>query len=146
MGIVIGSGLIANRFVDYASQSNCLVFAGSVNDSSINSVSVIQEEETAVSAALSASPETTFVYFSSCSIDDPELGHTPYVQHKVRMEKLIQNSAKCFYIFRLPQLLGLSDAKSSLVNYFVDAIFNQKPFKLWQFAKKNLIDIDDVHD
>jgi dolichol-phosphate mannosyltransferase len=146
MGMVIGRGVIANRFIDYTSQSNYLIFAGSVNDSAISSESIIQEEEAAVSTALLASAETIFVYFSSCSISDPDLGQTPYVQHKVRMEKLIQDSAKSFYIFRLPQLLGLSDAKSSVVNYFVDAIYNQKPFKLWQFAQKNLIDIDDVHE
>jgi glycosyltransferase involved in cell wall biosynthesis/dTDP-4-dehydrorhamnose reductase len=144
--MIIGSGVIANRFIDYSLQSNFLIFAGSVNDSSITDVVTLQVEEAAILAALSEHTGTTFVYFSSCSIIDPDVSHTPYVQHKVRMEKLILDSAKKFLIFRLPQVLGLSDTNSSLVNYLVDAISNQKPYEVWQNAQKNLIDIDDVHE
>lgn len=146
MKLVIGSGVIANRFIDYSLQSNYLIFAGDINDSSVTDEVSIRDEEVAIQNALSRQDYTTFVYFSSCSIIDSEVSHTPYVQHKARMEKLIQASAKKFVIFRLPQVLGLSDAKSSLINYLVDAIFNQKPFELWQHAEKNLIDIDDVHE
>ena len=146
MSMVIGSGVIANRFIDYSLQSKYLIFAGSVNDSAIQDENIIFEEEIAVLDALSKHSGAIFVYFSSCSTLDPDVAHTPYVQHKVRMEKLIQDSAKKFLIFRLPQILGLSDAKSSLVNYLVDAISNQKPFELWQNVQKNLIDIDDVHE
>jgi len=146
MGMVIGSGVIANRFIDYSLQSKYLIFAGSVNDSAIRDEHIIQEEEIAVRSALIEFSDATFVYFSSCSIADPDVGHTPYVEHKVRMEKLIQDSAKNFLILRLPQVLGLSDAKSSLVSFLVDAIVNQKSFELWQYAQKNLIDIDDVHE
>lgn len=145
MSMVIGRGVIANRFVDYELQAKHLIFAGSVNDSAIR-VEEIQEEEIAITNALSANPEITFVFFSSCSILDPNLGGTPYVQHKVRMEKLICASAKKFLIFRLPQVLGRCEVKSSLVNYLVDAIFNQRSFQLWQNAQRNLIDIDDVHE
>lgn len=146
MSMVIGNGVIANRFIDYSFQSEYLIFAGNVHDSVIRDENAIQEEEMAVRAALSGHPDATFIYFSSCSIHDPDLGCAPYVQHKLRLEKLIQNSAKRFLIFRLPQVLGLSNAKSSLVNYLVDAIYTQKPFELWQNAQKNLIDIDDVHE
>lgn len=146
MGMVIGSGVIANRFIDYSLQSNYLVFAGNVNDSAIRDENVIHAEDNAVRDALSMIGDATFIYFSSCSILDPEVARTPYVQHKVRMEKLIQDSARKFLIFRLPQVLGLSDAKSSLVSFLVDSIRENKPFDLWQNADKNLIDIDDVHD
>lgn len=146
MSMVIGNGVIANRFIDYSLQSKYLVFAGSVNDSAIQNENTIQEEEVAVRDALSKHLDTTFVYFSSCSILDKDVGYTLYVQHKVRMEKLIQDTAKSFLIFRLPQVLGLADAKSSLVNYLVEVISNQKPFELWQNAQKNLIDIDDVYE
>ena len=145
MGMVIGSGVIANRFIDYSLQSNYLIFAGSINDSAIQDENLIQEDEGAVRNALSAHPDITFIYFSSCSIVDPDARHTRYVQHKIRMEELIQGSARKYLILRLPQVLGLSDAKSSLVNYLVDAISNHKSFDLWQHAQKNLIDIDDVH-
>jgi nucleoside-diphosphate-sugar epimerase len=145
MSMVIGRGAIAARFNDYLLQSEYLIFAGSVNDSSIQDGNVIQEEEKAVRAALSTHPDTTFVYFSSCSILDPDVAHTPYVQHKIRMEDWIQKSANKFLIFRLPQVMGFFDAKSSLVNFLVDAISQQRSFELWQRSQKNFIDIDDIH-
>jgi dolichol-phosphate mannosyltransferase len=144
--MVIGSGVIASRFVDYSFQSKYLIFAGSVNDSAAQDMVVIQREEDAVKEALAKYADATFVYFSSCSVLDPDVSHTPYVQHKTCMEKLIQSTAKKFLIFRLPQVLALADAQSSLVSYLVDAILNQKSFEVWQNARKNLIDIDDVHE
>ena len=124
--MIIGSGVIANRFKDYSLQSKYLIFAGSVNDSSVQDKNIIQAEENAVTDALSEHSNSTFVYFSSCSILDSEAVHTPYVQHKVNMEKLIQSSAKSFLIFRLPQVIGFLDAKSSLINFLVGAIGNKK--------------------
>jgi nucleoside-diphosphate-sugar epimerase len=146
LDMIIGSGVIANRFKDCSLQSKYLIFAGSVNDSSIQDKNIIQAEEKAVTDALSEYNDSTFVYFSSCSILDPEAVHAPYVQHKVNMEKLIQSSAKSFLIFRLPQVMGFLDAKSSLVNFLVEAIGNQKKFELWCNAQKNIIDIDDVYE
>lgn len=147
MSMVIGKGVIANRFIDYSFQSQYLIFAGCVNDSGVTDTNFIKDEEAAVSAALEAAhDDLTFVYFSSCSILDPDAGQSLYVQHKIRMERLIQASTNKFYIFRLPQLFALSDISSSLVNYLVDAVSNQKHFELWKNAKRNLIDIDDVHD
>ena len=145
MSMVIGRGMIANRFIGYALQSHYLIFAGSVHDSLIRDEVAIRDEEEAVRSALLQNLRTTFVYFSTCSILDQDESQSPYVQHKTRMEKLIQHSTDKYLIFRLPQVLGLADEKTSLVNYFVDAITNGKSFALWQSARKNLIDIDDVY-
>jgi polyisoprenyl-phosphate glycosyltransferase len=143
--MIIGRGTISDRFADFALQSKYLVFAGSINDSSINDDVTIQQEERAVERALEEHADRTFLYFSSCSIFDTEATHTAYVRHKLRMEELVKASAKSYLIFRLPQLLALSDAKASLVNFLVDAIHRQQSFDLWQNAHRNLIDIDDVH-
>ena len=143
--MVIGNGVIANRFIDYSAQTEYLIFAGSVNNSLTADDGEIQEEEATIRQALSQSDEATIVYFSTCSILDEEIINTPYVQHKVRMEKLIQNSERKYLIFRLPQILGLSNAKYSLIDFLVDSIHDNKPFNLWQCAEKNMIDIDDVH-
>ncbi|WP_341915040.1 glycosyltransferase [Polaromonas sp. YR568] len=145
MGSVIGTGVIANRFSDYTSQSPHTVFAGSVNDSSIQNEKIISAEETALAKALSAAGNVTFVYFSSCSVNDPAVAYTPYVLHKTRMEKLVGNTAKKFLIIRLPQVLGLCDTETSLAKFLVHSVCNRMDFELWENAKKNLIDIDDVH-
>jgi dolichol-phosphate mannosyltransferase len=146
MKMVIGSGMIANRFADYALQSKCLFFAGRVNDSALTDENVFREEELAIKSALSEHSDVVFVYISSCSVLDPDALQSPYVQHKIRMEMLIQESSSRFLIFRLPQLLGLSDSKSSLVNYLFEAVSNKRSFDLWQDSQKNIIDIDDVHE
>lgn len=148
MSIVVGSGVIANRFIDYQLQQNgkYLIFAGNVNDSTIKNISIIDEEEAIISAELATLRDRCFVYFSSCSILDPVVSHSPYVLHKARMEKLVQDSAKNFLIFRLPQIIALSDTSSSLVNFIVNSIINQEKFELWQNSWRNLIDIDDVHE
>ena len=119
MDHVTGKGIIASRFIDYSFQSQFLIFAGCINDSTIQDEQVIQAEEASVRIALSSSVDATFIYFSSCSIQDSEVAHTPYVQHKARMEKLIQDSACKYLIIRLPQVLGLTDTKSSLVHFLV---------------------------
>jgi dolichol-phosphate mannosyltransferase len=144
--MVIGDGVIANRFLDYSLQSNYLIFAGSVNDSSIRDESLINIEEAAIQAALLQYTDATFVYFSSCSILDSNVSDSPYVKHKIRMEALVQRLANNFFIFRLPQILSLSDTKSSLVNFLIESIQKNTHFELWKNAEKNLIDIDDVHE
>jgi glycosyltransferase involved in cell wall biosynthesis len=143
--VLIGNGVIANRFCDYALKSNYLIFAGSINDFAINDDAAFQNEEAALQLALADNPDVPFIYFSSCSILDPEVGETPYVLHKIRMEKLLQSQAKFFLIFRLPEVVGLSGDESNLVNVLVDAILNKKPFEISAKAQKNLIDIDNVH-
>ena len=141
MNMVIGNGVIANRFINYSAQKDYLIFAGSGD----NSVAGDEEEEATIQHALSQSSEATVVYFSTCSILDERKNNTAHVQHKMRMEQLIQDSAKKYLILRLPQILGLSNTKSSLVDFLVDSIHDNKPFDLWQHAEENIIDIDDVH-
>lgn len=146
MNMVIGDGAIANRFASYGLQSKHLVFAGSVHNSSITDTIEISKEEAAIRAALAAiNKSVTFVYFSSCSIDDVTQGASPYVGHKKRMEQLIQASASNYLIFRLPQVLGLADNEGGLVHGLVKAISLGERFELWLDATRNFIDLDDVY-
>ncbi|MCX6175447.1 MAG: glycosyltransferase [Ignavibacteriales bacterium] len=145
MSMVIGNGIIANRFIDYALQSRYLIFVGNVHDSTTCDEIAIRNEEEGLKNALLNNQSSVFVYFSQCSILDPNKANSLYVMHKFRMEKLIQNSPNEYHIFRLPQLFGLSNEKTSLVNYLVDAIVEGRSFDLWRNVEKNLIDIDDVH-
>lgn len=146
MGCVIGSGTIANRFSDYSLQSRYLVFAGNVHDSGLADERVFREEEALLRSALAEHAHRTFLYFSTCSILDPEAARRPYARHKADMERLVQESARRHLILRLPQLLGLGDAPTSLVNHLVSAILGRTRFQLWGKAVRNLIDVDDVHE
>ena len=145
MSSVIGRGVIANRFVTYAQQTRYLIFAGSVHDSTLADNGLFDAEEAQLGKAIENQQNETIVYFSSCSILDPDQVDSPYAQHKLRMEKKLQTSSVRYVIFRLPQLLGLGDEKTSLVNFLVDSIGNGRSFQLWQNAQRNFIDIDDVY-
>ena len=86
MMMVIGDGIIANRFIDYSLQSEHLIYAGNLHDSAIQDENVIHAEEVLVSDALAKNSNATFVYISSCHVLDSNMSQTPYVQHKKRME------------------------------------------------------------
>lgn len=146
MNMVIGNGSIANRFASYGLQTKYLIFAGSLHDSSITDVIEISNEEDVIKAALAAiNNSLTFVYLSSCSIDDVAQVGSPYIEHKKRMEQLIQASAARYLIFRLPQVLGLAENESGLVHSLVKTISLGEHFELWQDARRNFIDLDDVY-
>jgi len=146
MNLVIGAGSIADRFCDFSNQEQFVIFAGTIEDSQINDVELVNKEEAQIKDALISFPDAIFVYFSSCSVNDPTLISTRYVQHKIEMESLVQNSRKNFYIFRLPSVVNGSSKENDLVSYFVRSIANQLPFELWSNTSRNFIDVDDVHE
>ncbi len=145
MKMVIGQGAIANRFQVYALQSTYIIYAGFIHDSTIQNLEAMYNEESRLDALISQSPIETIVYFSSCSVLDKNESQSLYVKHRIRMENLLEKSKCNYLIIRLPQIIGLGDESTSLINYLVDAIRNNKPFKIWKNAQKNIIDIDDVY-
>ena len=148
MDMVIGNCDIARRFIDYTVQSTYRIFAGSVNNSTIWDKTLAQDEESALRAAVLENNRTSgtfLVYFSSCSVLDPDASQSPYVRHKIGMEEYIQGSAKRFWIFRVPQVLGLSGDNSGFMNHIIDVISNNKHFELSQTDQYNVIDVDDVY-
>lgn len=145
MSMVIGKGVIANRFMDYSLQKNYVIFAGNVHDSSLVDEAVFKNEEEDIKAAITLNPQANFVYFSSCSILNATENQSAYSLHKAKMESLIKGSAKNYLIVRLPQIMGLNDEKNGLVNYLVENIMSGKSFELWEKAWRNFIDMDDVY-
>lgn len=143
--MIIGEGIVADRFIDYFLQDDFLLFAGSVHDSQIEDPAILVKEELEIESALLKHKNKAFVYFSTCSIQDPALSGSSYVQHKLRMEQRVKELAKKFYIFRLPNLVGSCSTGSNLINFLVSAVREERAFQLWQNAQRNLIDIDDVH-
>ena len=85
----------------------------------------------------------TFVYFSTCSILDPDLADKPYVLHKDAMEALVK-AHPGHQIFRLPQLAGRSVNPHTLLNYLYARISRSERFSIWGNATRNIIDVDDV--
>ena len=142
---IIGSGLIARAFlINPNIPSNvCIYAAGVSNSSCVASVEFVREQ-TRLSAALEKyNAVDRFVYFSSCSVEDPAACHSPYVQHKLAMEKLVAQHLN-FLIVRLPQLAGNTSNPHTLLNYLHTKILQEEEFVIWKEAVRNIIDIEDV--
>ena len=143
--MIIGSGLVAQGFSKYfATLDNIWVYAAGVSNSTCANKNEFLRERLRLTDALNqANPTDTFLYFSTCSIYDPDVLYSPYVQHKLAMEKLVSKHER-FLIFRLPQVAGRTPNPHTLLNYLYARIKRNESFSLWKNSKRNIIDIDDV--
>lgn len=142
--MVIGNGLVAGSFGSYAQNDKFLIFASGVSNSKSSTDADYRREENLLREAVQGNPDKLLVYFSTTSVDDPDLLQTPYVQHKLDMEELIRTNANKYAIFRLSNLAGHSNNPNTILNYFWQHISQGIPFQLWQRSERNIIDMEDV--
>ncbi|MYN43987.1 NAD-dependent epimerase/dehydratase family protein [Pseudoduganella sp. FT93W] len=141
--MIIGNGLLAQACAPhFRLRDDVLVFASGVSNSRETRAEEYAREQAMLEEALKLDLFT--VYFSSCSVHDAELAHTPYVQHKRAMEALITARSRQMAIIRLPQVVGSTPNPYTLTNYLNEQITEGKPFQLWLRAWRNLIDVEDV--
>ena len=142
--MVIGKGMMAKAFAAYINKADVTIFASGVSNSSEQNQEAFQREERLLCDAINNYSRTSvIVYFSTCSIYDRSVNKTPYVRHKLKMESIVSENTKQFYIFRLPQVIGKTSSKT-LIKVLFDKIQNEECFDLWIDSYRNLIDIDDV--
>ena len=142
--MIIGTGLIARSFESYRDDDRFLIFASGVSNSKTKNPEAYQREINLLNECMLQNPEKTIVYFSTCSIYDPDEKNSAYVQHKLKIETTIQTTAARHYIFRVSNVVGKSPNPNTLLNYFYYHIRNGINFDLWINACRNIIDIDDV--
>jgi nucleoside-diphosphate-sugar epimerase len=143
--MIIGNGLMAKKFAAYSASDSVLIFASGVSDSKETNLSEFEREASLLrKTLLGVDPNVLVVYFSTCSLYDPSENESSYVRHKLAMENLIARTVKKYLLLRLSQVAGNTSNKNTIVAYLVDAIRNEREFPLWQYAERNIIDIDDV--
>ena len=142
--MVIGNGLVAGSFSSYAEQEGFLVFASGVSNSKSSTEADFRREADLLQRSIEQHPEKQLVYFSTTSVEDPDLYNAPYSQHKLQMEELIRTNAHAYTIFRLSNLAGRSDNPNTILNYFFQHISQGIPFRLWKRSERNIIDTEDV--
>lgn len=135
--------MIAHAFLSYAENQPIVIFASGVSNSQEIEPALFDRERELLEKTLLDHPEKTIVYFGTCSVDDPELHNSPYVQHKKAMEELIQKTHQHYFIFRLSQVTGKSKSPT-LINYIVRKIENAEVFDVWKKSYRNIIDVEDV--
>jgi hypothetical protein len=145
MNKIIGSGFLAKSFLKRIKKinNNTVIFVSGVSNSSS-----LKKKEYAREAKkiknLNIKKESLLVYFSSCGIMDPSRRKKSYFQHKERMEKIIKKIFNNFLIIRLPEVVGRSKNKNTLVNFFYNKIVSGEKFYIFKNSKRNLINIIDV--
>ena len=143
--MVIGSGLIGSAFEksQHEFKDVCVYASGVSNSNSSDCYEFKREQDQLVYFLSKYRNLRRFYFFSTCSLYDSECNTSPYVKHKLNMENLVISNTNGVVI-RLPQVVGRSTNPYTITNFIYLSIKNQKPFTLWEKAKRNLIDVDDV--
>ena len=142
--MIVGTGLLATALARrYADDETVLVFASGVSNSKETRVTEFAREADLLRATAESYSKAHFVYFSTCSIDDPDRSASPYVQHKIAME-LCVGAFPSHSIFRLPQVVGKTDNPNTLANFLYLKIVSGEHFTVWTEAWRHLIDVADV--
>jgi nucleoside-diphosphate-sugar epimerase len=143
--MIIGSGLLAQSFAArYKQHDDFCVYAAGVSNSTCNDEREFERERSRLVAALDvAGGVSAFAYFGTCSVGDIEVRHTAYVQHKLAMERLVEQHPG-YVIMRLPQVAGHTPNPHTLLNFLHSRISRSEVFSVWRNAYRNIIDVDDV--
>ena len=135
--MIIGNGMLAKAFHDC---KDVTIFASGVSNSLEEKEEEFQREEQLLCESVTTD---LFVYFSSCSLQDPSVNQSAYCNHKLNMEKMIPSLMKKFNVFRLPQVVGKTN-NQTVINFLFNKIKNGEHFELWSGSYRNFIDVDDV--
>jgi nucleoside-diphosphate-sugar epimerase len=143
--MIIGSGLIAKAFAPYfAASPSIWIHAAGVSNSGCSDPREFERDRLRLVDALQAGANAdAFVYFSTCSIMDPNASNSAYVRHKIEMERLVSEHPN-FIVVRLPQVAGKTPNPHTLLNYLYAKVARSERFVIWKNATRNIIDIDDV--
>lgn len=143
--MVVGNGMIARRFSDFAERDDVVIFASGVSNSKEVHPEPFNRERRLVEETLQQTIGSLFVYFSTASVDDPTEQGSPYVTHKLELEQLIASQATSYLLIRASNVVGGPGNPHTVLNFFVDRVRQHEPFTIWQHASRNLIDLDDVY-
>ena len=141
--MIIGNGLIANLFKEN-DRENVVFFASGVSNSLETDKTAFLREENLIRKTIKENPNKIFIYFSTCSIYDSSKNGSSYVNHKLKMEQIVEELANQFLILRVSNAVGKGGNPNLLMNYLVNAFHQEKEITVHTLATRNLIDADDV--
>ncbi|MBK7558781.1 MAG: NAD-dependent epimerase/dehydratase family protein [Chitinophagaceae bacterium] len=143
--MVIGNGMIAKAFESYRDEEGFIIFASGVSDSVNVNTEAFEREIKLIKNTIETHKDKLLVYFSTCSIYDESMQDSAYVQHKIKVEKIIMDHYAPFIIFRLTNPIGKTRNTRTLVNFFIKNIIEKSEFTVWKNASRNIIDIDHLY-
>ncbi|MFC3657807.1 hypothetical protein FZ025_05545 [Xanthomonas hyacinthi] len=142
--MIVGRGLLASAFDAHAIEAlETTLFASGVSNSNETDPSAYAREQALLEEHLAAATGM-FVYFSTCSIEDPDRGNGHYGRHKVRMEQKVIERGGDYLVLRLPQVVGLTGNPHTLTNFLANRLRSGEPIPMWSGAVRCLIDVEHV--
>lgn len=143
--MIIGSGLLARAFGPRFTNSvtNCVYAAGVSNSRCSDQREFDREHDRLVKAMAQYKSADLFLYFGTCSANSPLESTSPYVRHKIKMEKIVAEHPQ-YLILRFPQTAGRTENPHTLLNFIYSRIARSERFQVWKNARRNIIDVDDI--
>lgn len=147
LNTIIGDGFLAKNFSKiktHIKKSNYLIFAAGISDSKTNSKYKLKREIRIFKKFTNKNYLKNIVYISTADINNNLKKKDLYVKNKIIIENLIKKRFKNYIILRLPQIIGNSKNKKTLINYFFQSIKKGKKILVYNNVRRNVLDIDDV--
>lgn len=141
--MIIGNGLVASSMkrIDH---ENVVFFASGVSNSLETNPTAFDREYDLLKNVILENPTKKIIYFSTLSIEDKTKQDSPYILHKLQIEKYIQENCPHFLILRIGNIVGHGGNPSTLFNFLKDSISKQIEFNIFANARRLLIDMDDI--
>ena len=144
---IIGNGFIGkslNKIKKDLVKTNYIIYAAGISHSKTKSKKNLKRELNLFKLFLKNNFSKKIIYISTADVTNNILNKSLYVKNKIQIERLIKKKFKNYIILRLPQIIGKSKNKNTLINYFYFNIKNNKPLVLIKNFKRNVLDIDDI--
>lgn len=141
--MIVGSGLIANAFKQATfTHENLIIFAAGVSNSREERDQEYQRELNLLKDITSKHKDKRLVYFSSCNIESNQ--KSTYLRCKKEVESYVENTVENYLILRLPNVVGLSENRNQLVNYFFYSLMEQREITVQVDCVRHLLDVEDL--
>jgi nucleoside-diphosphate-sugar epimerase len=142
--MVVGSGMVASKFMHYSERDDVIIFASGVSNSKLAIKTEFEREKKLLCDILLNNTAKKLIYFSTFNLYDPVEKNSPYCMHKADIEKFISVNVPNYNIFRLGHVAGASAREYTILSFLYNSIKSGTLFELWKYASRNIIDIDDV--
>lgn len=142
--MVVGSGMVASKFMHYSERDDVIIFASGVSNSKLAIKTEFEREKKLLCDILLNNTGKKLIYFSTFNLYDPIEKNSPYCIHKAEMEEFISVNVPNYNIFRLGHVAGSSAREYTILSFLFNSIKSGTFFELWKYASRNIIDIDDV--
>ena len=132
---IIGKGFIAKNLFRINSliiKSKYTIYAAGISNSKIKSQKELSREVNMFKKFFIKNKNKKIIYISTADATNNLKNKSKYVKNKIKIEKFIIKESKNYLILRIPQIIGESKNKNTLINYFYYCIKNRKNWAAWQ--------------